>query len=392
MRNWWRHPSAAWAFLFLNGIAFDVFASVSQRNFVDPVSGDSVAPRILQQIEASTDSLKEDVTAEWKALTGMPFAFYTPETSLGAGYLTFYKFDPKEKNRISTLLTTLSYTVKNQSLLTITPKLYYDDGKRELHSNIAFSNYPTKFYGLSNAPASEPEEFKEKYLQAFLQAGVEFSDHLYLRSAIHREFREISEADSDPLLQQFIAIQGKSVSMNAFHVSLEFDDRDFPPAPFSGKWIRLLYYVGFPDRTERFYRPEVDLRFYRKLSDQWVGAVQATASDIRSSSWVPFQFLNSLGGGNRLRGIYTTELRNNSLALVQSELRYILYPRWEINGFLGVGRMATDLETLQSDRDHWVTGLGLHFLFDPQSRTKMRIELGFSDSSPKLYFLVGEAF
>jgi hemolysin activation/secretion protein len=180
-------------------------------------------------------------------------------------------------------------------------------------------------------------------------------------------------------------------------LTAEWDERDYPQAPRQGAWYRLSQTFSSPRDREGnkdlslFRKVDFDLRQYVLLKEFWVAAAQLQVSEVQGEL-VPFQYLNSIGGGSRLRGYYAGQYRDKALALAQVELRYEWKPRWTLSAFAGIARLATRSQDLGSSENFHSGGIGGHHILDPDNRTKLRLDVGFTGKETGFYFLIGEAF
>ena len=79
------------------------------------------------------ESPKEKKESSW---LGFPLIYYTPETKLALGLLSLNHFSKEAQGKTSNLLAIGSYTEKQQSILSLTPRFYFDEGRRELSGNL----------------------------------------------------------------------------------------------------------------------------------------------------------------------------------------------------------------------------------------------------------------
>ena len=194
-------------------------------------------------------------------------------------------------------------------------------------------------------------------------------------------------------------IQNIAQSLEVFstNLSLEWDERDYPQAPKNGSWYRVTQsFYSARDREgqrdlQSFRKIDFDLRRYFSLAEDWTLAAQAFASEAQGDQ-IPFQYLNFIGGGSRLRGYYSGQYRDNALGMLQSEVRYEWSDRWTLAAFAGVARLATKISELTYADSFYSGGVGVHYFLDPENRTKLRLDVGTTGHESGAYFLVGEAF
>lgn len=331
-------------------------------------------------------------------LIWLPIAYYTPETSFAGGLLVIKNFWKEKEGHVSHLMGMAAVTVRHQTLFSLSPRLYFAQGEWELGGNLFYDYFPSKYYGRdASHPLSSPEAYTENDLKLSLFVGKNLFSSLFLRGGGGQDLRRILNLAPGGLLQSEAQSFGSRLQVLFAHWGLEWDQRDYPQAPRQGAWYRFtqnFYQAKGSDEASalrRFQKMDLDLRQYVLLAPRWVLATQAVASEVQGEQ-VPFQYLNTLGGGSRLRGYYAGQYRDRALGLLQMEVRFEKNEKWTPAVFWGAGRMASSLRELNFAKDVFSGGFGVHYNLDPENRTKARIDLGFTGKETGFYFLLGEAF
>jgi hemolysin activation/secretion protein len=94
-----------------------------------------------------------------------------------------------------------------------------------------------------------------------------------------------------------------------------------------------------------------------------------------------------------MRGLYETRFRDRQMMTFQAEIRQKLF--WRIDGTLfgAVGQVGYKVNDYTFDQTKLAGGAGLRFRFNRRDRLNIRLDYaGGTDTSPSIYFAVGEAF
>ncbi len=344
---------------------------------------------------ANEEGDKEDYS---KKLILLPIIYYTPETKVAAGGLFIKNLWKEKEGYTSSIFGTLSLTENKQTLASLAPKLYFDGADWDLSGSLFYSYYPNKFYGRgANYSALTPESYVENNLLLGVGVGKNIYSHIFIRAGINQDQRKIVDYEGSGLIAAELQSSAQDLEVQSANIGIEWDQRDYPQAPIKGAWYRVTHAWYTPtDRAgvktlSRFRKIDFDFRQYSPLWPRWGGVLQIFASEAQAES-IPFQYLNSIGGGVRLRGFYSGQYRDLALGLLQAEARFALRPKWLLAFFGGTARMGGHLSDINSAESLYSGGFGVHYILDPENRTKLRLDMGFNGHERGVYFLVGEAF
>lgn len=338
---------------------------------------------------------KEDYS---KKLILLPLAYYTPETKVAGGLLLIKNLWKEKEGHTSNVMATASVTLNNQAMVSIAPRLYLQGGEWELGGVLFYSYFPNKYYGrgVENS-LKTPEKYTENSFVMAVNGGRNIYERLFIRGGVAQDLRKIIDFEVGGEMEKEIQNLAMSLQVLSVNAGLEWDERDYPQAPRQGSWYRITQSFYEPrDREdkkdlERFRKIDFDFRQYVTIAPQWVAAAQLVASELQGEQ-IPFQYLNSIGGGSRMRGFYAGQYRDKSLGMFQAELRFERTPRWTPAIFAGVARMATKISDLNSADSFYSGGAGIQYVLDPENRTKLRLDFGMTNKESGAYFLIGEAF
>lgn len=338
---------------------------------------------------------KEDYS---KKLIFLPIAYYTPETKFAAGLLAIKNLWKEKEGHTSNLMATASATLNNQVMVSLSPRLYFQGGEWELGGALFYSYFPNKYYGRGvNNSLSTPEDYTENSFVMAVTAGKNLYERLFLRGGVSQDLRKITEYVPGGVMATEVQNLSPNIQVLGANISLEWDERDYPQAPKNGGWYRVTQSFYDPkDRDgnkdlQRFRKIDFDFRQYVTLAPQWIAAGQVFASEMQGDQ-IPFQYLNSIGGGSRLRGFFAGQYRDKALTMAQAEVRYEKNAQWTPAVFAGIARMATELNDIRHADSFYSGGAGIQYTLDPENRTKLRLDFGFTGHESGAYFLIGEAF
>lgn len=368
--------------------------------FVGFISLASVCGASAAEEGKALEETKNLEPAKIKRSIWFPLGFYTPETSAGVGIINIYKLKTYAPGKVDQILSNIAVTAKGQSIANLTSKVYRDNDQGEFFGNLNYSYFPSKYYGQgqSKVSNSDGEAFTENNLGLGLGASQNFVSKLAVRASLNYEEKRISKVDQGTYLNTLLSTSTDSIQAFGGNLGFEWDDRDYLQSPTDGRLYRLqTTYLNMKDLKGSFPIPvftkyELDLREYWSFASDYVFAAQFFLSDIPGSQFVPFQYLNNMGGGSRLRGLISGKYRDRSLGLAQGELRYHFKEKWYAHGFLGSAKISDSVENLSKASAKYSAGLGFQYLLDQESRTKLRFDVGFSDGESGVYVVIGEAF
>jgi len=334
----------------------------------------------------------DDESRDWSLL---PFALYSPETSLGFGVLfARVREDVHDRFLGSTLLNAL-YTLKNQASIGWTyearpgPRwMILSDGSGKL-------SWPDRLYPPGNrAGRNAYEEWTSRGLSFRLRTLRRIGHpHLFLGPMMAVYQTEIMERKDDGLLDRGRVIGSGNHGLGGLGLAGIWDSRDSQVFPRKGRFhsFSLMGLGAFRGPARSVGRGEVDLRSYHPLGSSWVLALRSRLL----SSWgdVPFTLHSGIGGqGGGLRGIYETRFSHRAALVAQAEIRFPLVGRLGGVVFGGLGEVATGLGKLSPTGLHGAGGMGLRLTLMPESGLNLGVDFGMGEGETGVYFLLGEAF
>ncbi len=343
--------------------------------------------------DASAEPADED---DGSTLVPLPVIFYQPETGFGFGVTALYYYRLTAGDTISppsSLAPVAIYTTKNQLILGLWSEMYLDQDRWRINSEISYSRFPTKFWGIGNdTPDSAEEDYTPRTLILKGWPQKRIADGWYAGFAAMLIDRGLSELQEGGQIESGLVPGAEDGQALGIGGSLTRDSRDSTVYPRRGAYHQLLVdlfgkvWIG----DYGFGRYTLDLRGYFPVAGTHVVALQALG--VATSGTPPFDLYPQLGGEVLLRGYFQGRYRDRSLLAFQGEYRLPLFWRIGAAGFVGIGQVAPDIGGFGLDR-FWVAGgAGLRFLLAKQEGLNIRMDFAFGEGSSGFYLSLGEAF
>ena len=193
---------------------------------------------------------------------------------------------------------------------------------------------------------------------------------------------DLNEEDDDFNLHSDISSAG--VGLN-----LDFDSRDLPSNPFSGRYLELKAMTSNQSNTDAGSYQSYRTRFrsYHQLADPLVLAWDVSACS--KSGRVPLWDTCRLA----LRGFSATDYLSMQSLYAQAEVRWRFFRKWGMVAFAGAGRIDDAFGSRGEDETIPSYGLGIRFMLLESQRINLRIDYARSDRGNEAWYLaVTEAF
>jgi len=342
---------------------------------------------------AETPPKGDDCRRGWK-IAPFPVAFYSPETGFGGGcggVITYRGHRCPAPLRPQSLSGVLFYTGKGQSLVALSPELYFQKEAWELKLGLAYRNFPESLYGVGR---STPDDAEEDYtlegvtLEPWLLRRV--ASHLYVGAVLDIEKTSVREVEEGGLLDRGL-LEGHAGGTRAgMGPVLDWDDRDNLFYPSRGGWYQVYAVFHRPrwGSDVDFDAWTVDLRRYHTLRASHILAFQMIATG--RSGRVPFDRLARLG--EVMRGIEAGRVRDRFLAAAQLEYRFPVRGRFSGVLFAAAGDVSREIEDFEVPGSKVAGGAGLRFALNREEKVNFRFDLGISRWGIQPYFQFSEAF
>lgn len=339
---------------------------------------------------------EKDKKQKSSGLLWLPVIYYSPETKLALGVGGMYYFRPtgaKMATRPSNIGVFLVYTLKKQFMVDITPDFYFKNEQYRFEGNISFSKFVDKFYGIGNNTSIDDEEdYTSRIIKLRVHLLRKIHPKLNLGLRYYFQHDEIIEVDEDRQLAKKEILGSEEGTVSGLGLLMHWDTRDNIFSPSSGNYHQLsaTLYRKSLGSDYNFTSYQLDLRKYVSLFSSHVVAFQGYANFI--SGEPPLQMLTLLGGDEKMRGYYLGRYRDKNMIAFQVEYRMPLSRRIGLVGFVGYGDVAARISQFDLNNLKQSVGFGLRYMFSPEEKLNIRLDVAFAEGTTGIYITAAEAF
>lgn len=334
----------------------------------------------------------------------VPAAGYTLQTNFAgliAANATFYT---DKSASASTILTSLTYTVRNQIILPYQTSIWTKDNKYNIIVDWRYLYFPSFTYGLGGYTSLD-DGYIVNYssinlTQALLRrmsnniyAGLGYNFNYYWDiKELNPPVNTITDFDQYGYSQTEVA--------SGFTFNFLYDTRDNPVNAESGSFVKAIYRPNlvFMGNKADWHSLVIDLRKYIRFPARSNNIIA-----LWSYEWLtldgkpPYMMLPCTGGDpymNTGRGYIQGRFRGKNMVYVEGEYRFRLMRNGLIGGVVFANAQSF---TEQISKKFEVIapgyGLGVRLKFNKFSRTNIAIDYGFgTGGSGGLFVNVGEVF
>lgn len=351
---------------------------------------------ILQSfvVTSQVDSLNK---SQHKSLL-LPLVTKSIETnwSFGLASVTTLRLSKSDTtSRTSNVEAIALYSLRKQFIAVLNSNLYFKNEKYVLTSQVSYSSFPDKFWGLGNKTSSiaeEPYLFQQYYINAHLLRNM---GNQFFIGAI-ADFQNVLNVEYERGgLFDKENIAGKDGYRSAgLGISFTYDRRNHAFTPNKGVFAQVFLtgYSKMFSSSYDFLTLAMDFRKYITVHKKQVLAIQAyTLNNIGKD--IPLRNLASLGGANSMRGYYSGRFRDQDMMVLQTEYRLPVAGRFGLAFFASLGSVANKLSDYSIQGFKYSYGGGVRFALNKTERLNLRIDYGIGKGKNNgLYFQIGEAF
>jgi outer membrane protein assembly factor BamA len=341
-------------------------------------------------VRADPGEAEQDTTiTDW---TILPVMFHTPETGTGGGVAGAYFFKDRVEARPSSIQWISFYTEKKQTILTLSPDLYFSGSSRRLHADVEYRDYPDVFYGIgSGTHEDEEEDYREKAFEMEASYEVELWRNLRIGPILGFRRSHVTEVEEDGKLASGRIPGVEKHRRASVGLVLVHDGRDNILYPTRGSYLRVsTNYSGDATGSDyRYSRHTLDLRHFLGFASRQVIGLRAHFAAAEGSP--PFQALPVLGGDKMMRGFTRGRFRDKLACVGQAEYRLKIKWRVGFAAFAALGAVAGDIDGFTESKMRFSGGAGIRFRLNDEG-LNLRLDIGFTEEGSGFYFIAGEAF
>jgi len=356
---------------------------------------------------------KADTTEEVKSMklrvSAVPAAGYSLATGFAgllAGNAVFYT--NKDANT-STMVTSFTYTVRNQIILPLLTNIWTKDNKYNIVTDWRYLKYPSYTYGLGGYTT-----LSDGYLINYSAIRLH---QTFLREIVHNMyagvgynydyFYNVQELNKPPgvVLTDFEKYESDKTVKTTEHASgitlnYIYDSRKNSINAEQGTFFNVIYRANLTALENDFTWRSliIDGRKYIKLPANSDNVLAFwTYEWLTLSGQAPYLMLPNTGGdpySNTGRGYIQGRFRGNNMAYVESEYRFGITPNGLLGGVVFVNAQSFTEET--SNRFETIApgyGAGVRIKLDKYSRTNIAVDYGFGlNGNGGVFVNIGEVF
>lgn len=330
----------------------------------------------------------------------LPFASYTPETSLMLGGLFVLQFKPGEagtNTRSSQLLLSGIYTLNQQTMVEFMPNIIFPDEKWLVDGRFEYSHFPVKYWGVGSQ-TPDAYEMELEYRSVDIRQSVlrKMGNGWYAGPQVRfAKYSDIKLADQGDQSEDGANVAGSEGStMAGFGFSVRKDERNSIVTPTSGHYLEFssFTYPGFTTTGYSHTSWLLDMRNYRKFRARTEPVLAFQFKSRLTTGELPFHEYSRVGGNKIMRGYYMGRFRDSNAAQIQMELRQRAWWRFGFALFASAGEVWSRFDEFSLNNPKFAAGAGLRFNLNPEDTNHVRIDYGIGHHGSGFYVTIGEAF
>jgi hypothetical protein len=356
-------------------------------------------PKFINKMYFDNDSTKHS------SFVVLPVLSSAPETGVeigGAGLYSYYS-DTSRKTftKVSNIYGYATVTTKGQSRFSLSTTYFSPANEWHVYSAVSYIHFPFNFYGIgNNTRKANGELIDEKRFKFNVDAEKLITKQLY--AGIVAGGFNYKYANADPASSFFETdpqVHNRSGGASVFiGPSLIFDSRDNNTYTTKGAIITAYYNLMHGILSNNNYIGgflNIEYSQFFKLSRKFILGVDIQEQSLTGGQ-SPFYLLPTLGSDEMMRGYYNGRYRDRNFIAGQTELRYRIFDRIGIVGFLGTGEVAHGDFSINSLKPNY--GGGLRYFFDTEKGLSIRADYGIGEKvagearQSGFYIGLGQAF
>lgn len=340
--------------------------------------------------------LKAQDTKPKNKIMILPLVARSIETDWSFGAAVSGTFKTKDTTiRTSSIQGIALYSIKKQFVVALNSTFYFPKEREILNSQISYSSFPDKFWGIgpnSKTIDEENYEFEQLYTNEHFQKKI--FKGLYFGAIFDRQkLFKLSYLPGGLFDKEGLpGKDGYLVSGLGYSITADTRNHAFTPSKgFFLQYSSTLYNKTFGSNFV-YTNYIIDFRKYVSLNKHFVNAIQAYLF-LNDGDKVPLRSLATFGGANNMRGFYSGRFRDKNQFVFQNELRFDVFKRLSAVAFVGFGSVAPSLSKFSLNNLKYSVGGGIRYALIPSEKLNIRIDYGIGLGYSKgLYIQVAEAF
>lgn len=341
---------------------------------------------------------KDSTATKKNHLLVLPVIARSIETSWSFGTAISSTFHINKKDsaiRTSNLQSLVLYSLKKQLIAAVNGTIYFPGEKYILSTQLSYSFFPDKFWGLGKYTAdSSVESYNFRQFYVYLHGQRLIAKHLFI-GAIY-EYQNLMKVEyiAGGLFDKQNIPGRHGYQVSGLGASLTYDTRNDAFAPDKGVFLQgyFNHFTKILGSDFVYTNYVLDARGFIKTYKKQVLALQAYA--FLNNGNVPIRSLASFGGANSMRGYYDGRYRDKDQVVLQAEYRVPVYKRLGAVVFGGMGNVSNNCDYLSTKAVKYSYGGGLRIALTKSEKLNLRLDYGLTPDgrSQGFYFQLGEAF
>jgi len=203
--------------------------------------------------------------------------------------------------------------------------------------------------------------------------------YLYIKSILSPNFSE-----DVPEMFNSKELNNQTAALGAF---LDWDKRNSIFTPDKGYRVVLDYSMNsyWTGSDYEYQNLSASLNWFLPIRHNWVSGLRLEGQHIFGDA--PLYLLPSIN----MRGVPLVRYQGNTLALIETEQRFDIKPRWSILGFVGTGKTATKDQDFMdgSTKTVYSGGTGFRYLLARAFNVRTGIDVAYSGNGFTYYIVMG---
>lgn len=365
---------------------------------------------VVRKIFKSSKQNQQDSSTERKNRiynSFFPAGGYTLQTGYAAivsGGIAFFT-DTTGSEKISSILTNITYTQFHQLLFPLTVNIWTKKNKFNIVLDYRFLKYPSTTYGLgARTTENDAYTLNYNYIKLHQTIQTKIYRNLFAGVGIYYDYLwNITEVNPPPGIKTSFQKYGASQKETASGIALKllYDSRKNQINPANGTYSNIVYRPSFTfmGSDNNWQSLQIDFRKYFKLFGSTKNILALWSFDwlTLGKTKPPYLLLPSTGWDdfyNTGRGYIQSRFRAKDMIYAEAEYRFGILS----NGLLGgvvFGNVQSFSKNLTTQLSVLAPGFGagLRIKLNKFSNTNLCIDYGFGMNGSKGLFLnLGEVF
>ncbi len=341
-------------------------------------------------------------------ISAVPAAGYSLATGLAGLVAANATFRTNVDANTSTMVTSFTYTVRNQIILPLITSIWTGDNKYNIVTDWRYVKFPSYTYGLGgyttisdgyliDYSAIRLHSTLLRMIRPHMYAGVGYNmDYFYDIEEINPPAGKITDFERYELSK----IVNKTEFSSGITFNYLYDDRSNPLNPEKGNFVNVIYRTNIVSLGNNYSWRSlvVDARKYIPFPSNSENVLAFWTYDwFTVTGQAPYLMMPNTGGdpySNTGRGYILGRFRGNNMVYAEGEYRFGITNNGLIGGVVFANAESMTEETsgrFETIAPGW--GAGIRLKLDKFSRTNVALDYGFGlNGSGGLFVNIGEVF